>query len=145
MSSIAIPIQDTLFWYPVLHELGRITSTGSHEKLVNQYNLIGLEQQLNLGQVRQFSRVFTFKNKLVSKVKLQHSLFIGYVFVSYFIHLLLNETLSNIRFLLHLYVHFSTSEHSLYPAEGGLTVFWIHHRTQGDPSTLDTATKIIWS
>lgn len=62
-----------------------------------------------------------------------------------FIHLLLNKTLSNIRFLLQLYIHFPISEHSLYPAEGGLTVFWTHHRTRGDPSTPDTATEIIQS
>lgn len=65
--------------------------------------------------------------------------------MTYFTHLLLNETLSNIRFLLQLYIYFPISEHSLYPAEGGLTVSWTHHRTRGDPSTPDTATKIIQS
>lgn len=40
--------------------------------------------------------------------------------------------------------YISISGHSLYPAEGGLTVFWIHHRTQGDPSTPGTATETIY-
>lgn len=50
--------------------------------------------------------------------------------------------LSSSGLLLYQQVHYPTSEHSLYPAEGGLTAFWIHHRTPGDPSTPDTATEI---